>query len=221
MKNKLLLSTILCAVAVIIMNADVKEENKTIKIEETKTQVITEKDNHRVPRLVKKKEKIAKQKRIIKKVLERDQKRLIAKQDIRNKAILTQEERQELEDYLTNPKNIRLAYKVLTAKNFEDFDKTLNTRIDATNFLMEGLSKTDMNRETIFKTVEQFLLNDIEESVSNIDERRVIIGDKVDLYYSYLEYAPERIETFKSHYMGERLKKIIKYVEINVKRSES
>ncbi|EQC50982.1 hypothetical protein [Bacteriovorax sp. DB6_IX] len=221
MKNKLLLSTILCAVAVIIMNADVKKENKTIKIEETETQVITEKDNHRVPRLVKKKEKIAKQERIIKKVLERDQKRLIAKQDIRNKAILTQEERQELEDYLTNPKNIRLAYKVLTAKNFEDFDKTLNTRIDATNFLMEGLSKTDMNRETIFKTVEQFLLNDIEESVSNIDERRVIIGDKVDLYYSYLKYAPERIETFKSHYMGERLKKIIKYVEINVKRSES
>jgi len=144
---------------------------------------------------------------------------LISHSKLRSKAILNKKENELLDQYFTDHKNIRVAFLTLSSQKFDDLDKAIDRRINATNFLMDGLSRSHMDRSEIIKATEMFLLSENEELTENLDIRRAIIGDKVDLYNALVNYAPEQVEIFKRNYMSERLKKVIQYVEMNKQRN--
>ena len=138
---------------------------------------------------------------------------------IRSKAILSKSERSQLDNYLTDSKIIRTAYLTLISKDFTSIDSSIEKRINATNYLMDGLQRTTIDRSEILKNVEMFLLSTNEEETENLDIRRAIIGDKVDLYNALIQYAPKEAERFKTNYLSDRLRKVIQYVELNNKRN--
>ncbi|ATH07924.1 hypothetical protein BIY24_08160 [Halobacteriovorax marinus] len=144
---------------------------------------------------------------------------LVSHSKLRSKAILNKKENELLDQYFTDHKNIRVAFLTLSSQKFDDLDKAIDRRINATNFLMDGLSRSHMDRSEIIKAAEMFLLSENEELTENLDIRRAIIGDKVDLYNALVNYAPEQVEIFKRNYMSERLKKVIQYVEMNKQRN--
>lgn len=139
--------------------------------------------------------------------------------NLRRKALLNENDRAVLDDYFTNSKNIRIAYLTLLSKKFDNLDDSIDKRINATNFLMDGLQRKNIDKSEILKATEMFLLSDNEERTQDINIRRAIVGDKVDLYNALLNYAPEEAKKFKESYMSKRLKNVIKYVEINNKRN--
>lgn len=139
--------------------------------------------------------------------------------ELRAKALLSIKERETLDTYLSNSKSVRKAYLTLISDDFEDIDSSIDRRISATNFLMDGLQRKHIDRSEIIKTVEMFLLSTKEDEINDLNIRRAIIGDKVDLYNALFNYAPEELERFKRNYLSKRLQKVIKYVEINNKRN--
>ncbi|WP_127716170.1 hypothetical protein [Halobacteriovorax sp. HLS] len=144
---------------------------------------------------------------------------LLALSNIRNKAIKTDAEKQELNEFYTNSRNIRLAYLTLRATDFSDMDQSMERRIGATNFLIEAIQQREVDRTDAIKAAQMFLLSEIEESTHDLEARRLIIGDKVEIFHALSQYAPEEVKKFKENYMSERLKKVIKYVETNIQRS--
>ncbi len=154
-----------------------------------------------------------------KEALVKKQNNLIKHQQLRAKAILSREEREELDRYFMNSRNIRVAYLTLLSKDFSNLDESIEKRIDATNFLIDGLQRKHIDRSELIKSTEMFLLSSNEEDTQDTDIRRAIIGDKVDLYNALINFAPEDAKRFKRNYMSERLKKVIQYVELNKQRN--
>lgn len=155
----------------------------------------------------------------VQEVVIRKSERLRALSDIRNKAIKTDDEKQKLNEFYSSSKNIRLAYLTLRAADFSDLEQSMERRIGATNFLIEAIQHKEIDRTETIKAAQVFLLSEMEESVHDLEARRLIIGDKVEIYNALSQYAPEEVKKFKENYMSERLKKVIKYVETNNQRN--
>lgn len=205
MKTTLIVSS-LVIIGALVLNQKTKNMTPQIttkKEVKQKSKIVTKRENKLQAKFIKKAEK------------KNDQ--LVLNETLRSKAIESKEDRQKLDNYLGNSRNIRIAYLTLRSMNFKDLEESMEKRINATNFLIDGLKRKHMNREEIMKATEMFLLSEQEDETSNLDERKLIIGDKVDLFHALLNFAPEEASRFKKNYMSERLKKVIKYVELNTK----
>jgi translation elongation factor EF-Ts len=214
MKNKILITTItLVGIGYFATRSNHLEVNSPIKSREQVSKRIEVMDSSNAKKLAPK--GLSKK---IENIISKKSEILTENIELRKKAILSKEEKLKLDNYFTNSKNIRVAYLTLRSKDFSNLDKSINKRIEATNFLVEGIKRKSVNRSELIKATEMFLLSETEEQTNDLEIRRAIIGDKIELFHALSEFAPEQAKKFKENYMSERLKKVIKYVEINMKR---
>lgn len=136
---------------------------------------------------------------------------------LRHKALLSKSERVKLDDYFSDSSHIRKAWLTLNSVKFEDYELSLKNRITATNFMIDGLRYAKTNRDEIIKSIEMFLISDKEDHLP-LKEKKLVVGDKIDLYHALVLHAPEEVERFKANYSGKRLNLIMKYVDHHTRR---
>lgn len=152
------------------------------------------------------------QKKVIKK-----NKLLEKNAQLRHKALLSRSERAKLDDYFSDSSHIRKAWLTLNSMNFEDYEVSMKNRIKATNFMIDGLKYAKTNRDEIIKSIEIFLISEKEDHLP-LKEKKLVVGDKIDLYHALVLHAPEEVERFKANYSGKRLNLIMKYVDHHTRR---
>jgi hypothetical protein len=156
-------------------------------------------------------------KSIVQKKVAKKSKLLERNAQLRHKALLSKSERAKLDDYFSDSSHIRKAWLTLNSMNFEDYEVSMKNRITATNFMIDGLKYAKTNRDEIIKSIEMFLISEKEDHLP-LKEKKLVVGDKIDLYHALVLHAPEELEKFKANYSGKRLNLIMKYVDHHTRR---
>jgi len=141
------------------------------------------------------------------------------KHELRNKALLSKEQKKELDAYFSDSSNIRKAWLTLNTMKFGEFETSMNSRISATNFLIDGLKYAKSNRDEVIRSIEMFLISEKEDNLP-LKEKKMVVGDKIDLYHALVLHAPEDVQKFKANYNGKRLAMIMKYVDHHMRRKQ-
>ncbi len=124
---------------------------------------------------------------------------------LKGKALRTNEEQKEMMSFF-NKRNLSksfLKYQTL-AKDFDQVEK----RLEIVNMLIFGLYYAD-DKESLFDITKKIIL--IPVSGKTEEERRMEVGDKLDLIFELNKVNPLLVKELKDITQGTHLEKIINY----------
>ena len=134
--------------------------------------------------------------------------------NLQGKAVLTKEDRAQLYEYYSDVKTIMNAYMELNRFDNIALDKTYEPRLRAMHYLITGAMLNDNpERENIAQYLFHYVIKDHFESLSDLNKRKLVFADKVEIIALFKKNYPELYTQLKKNYEGAHLNKLIAYVE--------
>lgn len=134
--------------------------------------------------------------------------------NLQGKAVLSKEDRIQLLDYYSNVRTIMNAYMELNRLDNIAIDKTYESRLRAMHYLITGATMRDNpEKENIAQYLFHYVLKDHFEQLSDMNKRKLVFADKVEILSLFKKNYPELYTQLKQNYEGPHLNKLMAFVE--------
>ena len=128
-------------------------------------------------------------------------------QKLNSKAILTSEEKIELEKILSDPDFIQKNRLILANTGNSD-----DTRFMALDYFEKAIAwERNPSRWQIIKSLKEIMLLDNFSDIEDLESRKSYAGDKMEIYAILKQYAPDELEIIKILPEDNRIRKVLAY----------